>query len=78
MAASSDIQAAEADGRIPDGVSLQYLAESRDGPAIAGILFMVCFTGIVLMARLSAGALVLKRIRVDDGFAVATMVRVSG
>lgn len=43
MAIPDDILAANAAGRIPSGVTLEYLAESRDSSAIAGIIFMICY-----------------------------------
>ena len=72
-----DILAADAAGRIPSGVSLQYLAESRDRSAIVGIIFMVCFTGLLMIVRLYARVFIVKKIGLDDALAVLTMVRSS-
>lgn len=77
MTIPDDILAANAAGRIPSGVSLEYLAGSRDKSAIAGIIFMVCFTGLLMIVRLFARAFIVKKIGLDDALAVVTLVRSS-
>lgn len=77
MAIPDDILAADAAGRIPNGVSLEYLAESRDSSAIVGIIFMICFTGLLMILRLYARAFIVKKIGLDDALAVLTLVRSS-
>ena len=74
MTIPSDILAAEAAGRIPSDVSLEYLAQSRDHSAIVGILFLVCLTGIVMIVRLYARFFIVKRLGFDDALAILTMV----
>jgi hypothetical protein len=74
MTIPEDILAANATGRIPDGVSLSYLAESRDHSAIVGILFMVCFAGLVVLVRLYARLFLVKKLGLDDALAVLTLV----
>lgn len=74
MTIPADILAANATGSIPDGVSLSYLAQSRDHSAIAGILFMVCFTGVLMVLRLYARAFLVKKIGFDDLLAIVTLV----
>lgn len=74
MTIPSDILAADAAGRIPSDVSLEFLAQSRDKPAIAGIIFMVCFTGLIMIVRLYARLFVVKKIGLDDALAILTMV----
>ncbi|EPS32302.1 hypothetical protein POX_d05535 [Penicillium oxalicum] len=74
MSIPKDILAAEAAGRIPDGIPLEYLAQSRDYPAIVGILIVVCLSAIILLLRLYARGFLVKRLGLDDWLAVATMV----
>jgi hypothetical protein len=74
MTIPSDILAADAAGRIPSGVSLEYLAESRDKSAIVGIVFMICFTGLLMIVRLYARAFIVKKIGLDDALAIVTLV----
>lgn len=75
MAIPADISAAFAAGRIPDHVSLSYLAESRDHSAIVGIMFMVCLTGFLMIIRLYARMFLVKKVGLDDALAILTMVR---
>lgn len=74
MAIPADIVAARAAGRVPDGVSLEYLAQSRDHSAIVGIIFMVCLTGIVMVLRLYARAFLVKEIGLDDSLSILATV----
>ncbi|KAF7717524.1 Uncharacterized protein PECH_005452 [Penicillium ucsense] len=74
MTIPKDILAAKAAGRIPDGVSLEYLAQSRDHPAIVGILFVACFAAFILLLRLYARTFLVKRLGLDDWLAVLTMI----
>ncbi|KAG0157703.1 hypothetical protein PDIDSM_4888 [Penicillium digitatum] len=74
MTIPEDILAADAAGRIPSGVSLEYLAESRDKSAIVGIIFLICFTGLLMIVRLYARAFIVKKIGLDDALAVLTMM----
>jgi hypothetical protein len=75
MGIPDDILLANAAGRIPSGVSLEYLAESRDRPALVAILFLVCFTGVIMIVRLYARIWLVKRLGLDDILAILTMVR---
>ncbi|KAF7595632.1 hypothetical protein BBP40_005380 [Aspergillus hancockii] len=74
MGIPDDILLADAAGRIPSGVSLEFLAESRDRPAIVAILFLVCFTGVIMMVRLYARIWLVKKLGLDDILAILTMV----
>ncbi|KAJ5587593.1 uncharacterized protein N7459_003358 [Penicillium hispanicum] len=74
MAIPANILAAEAAGKIPDNVSLAYLAQSRDHSAIAGILFMICFTGLLMIVRLYARAFLVKKVGLDDALAILTLI----
>jgi hypothetical protein len=74
MTIPEDILVANAAGRIPDGITLSYLAETRDRPAIVGIIFMVCFAGLLMLVRLYARLVLVKKLGLDDALAVLTMV----
>lgn len=74
MTIPADISAADAAGRIPENVSLSYLAETRDRSAIVGILFMVCFTGVLMILRLYARLFLVKKVGLDDALAILTLV----
>lgn len=74
MAIPADISAADAAGRVPGNVSLSYLAETRDRSAIVGILFMVCFTGVLMILRLYARLFLVKKVGLDDALAILTLV----
>ncbi|KAA8650247.1 hypothetical protein EYZ11_003838 [Aspergillus tanneri] len=74
MAIPNDILVADAEGRIPAGVSLEYLAESRDPPAKVAIIFLICLAGLVMIVRLYARAFLVKKIGMDDILAVLTML----
>ncbi|KAJ5152126.1 hypothetical protein N7492_010421 [Penicillium capsulatum] len=74
MAIPADIAAASAAGRVPDNVSLSYLAETRDHSAIVGIVFMVCLTGLLMIVRLYARIFLVKKVGLDDALAILTMI----
>ncbi|GES63824.1 hypothetical protein ATEIFO6365_0007051100 [Aspergillus terreus] len=73
MAIPADILVANATGRIPESITLSYLAESRDHSAIVGIIFMVCFAGLLMLLRLYARLFLVKKLGLDDALAVLTM-----
>lgn len=74
MTIPADILAANAAGRIPKGISLSYLAQSRDHSAIVGIIFLACLTGLTMGLRLYARLFLVKRMGLDDALAVLTLV----
>ena len=74
MTIPSDILAADAAGRIPKDVTLEFLAQSRDKAAIVGIVFMVCFTGLLMIVRLYARLFIVKKLGLDDALAILTLV----
>ncbi|RAL13924.1 uncharacterized protein BO97DRAFT_332864, partial [Aspergillus homomorphus CBS 101889] len=71
---SAAIEAADAAGRIPAGVSLEYLAQSRDRPAKIAILFGCALTAVIVAARCYARIFFLKRFGMDDALAVFTLM----
>lgn len=74
MAIPDDILLADAAGTIPPGMSLEYLAESRDRPALVAIIFLVCFTGAIMIVRLYARIWLVKKLGLDDALAILTML----
>ncbi|RAH48717.1 uncharacterized protein BO95DRAFT_450962 [Aspergillus brunneoviolaceus CBS 621.78] len=68
------IEAADAAGRIPAGISLEYLAQSRDRPAKIAIIFVCALTTLVVIARCYARIFFLKRFGMDDSLAVFTLL----
>ncbi|KAE8152162.1 hypothetical protein BDV25DRAFT_151434 [Aspergillus avenaceus] len=74
MGIPDDILLADAAGRIPAGISLDYLAQSRDRPAIVAIVFLVCFTGTLMAVRLYARIWLVKKLGLDDALAILTMM----
>lgn len=71
----SKVTEAFADGRVPEGITADYLNESKDGAAIAGIIFVTVFASIVVITRLLSRAVVLRRIGLDDYLTLASWVR---
>ncbi|KAM0247813.1 hypothetical protein ACHAP5_003821 [Fusarium lateritium] len=55
-----------ADGRVPKEITADYLNETKDAPAIAGIIFVTCLTSIVVLGRLASRALLIRRFGFDD------------
>ncbi|KAF7552645.1 hypothetical protein G7Z17_g4160 [Cylindrodendrum hubeiense] len=54
------------DGRVPDDVTAAFLSESKDAPAIAGIIFVTVLTSIVVLGRLGSRAFLIRRFGIDD------------
>lgn len=70
----ADIQAADAAGQIPSGISLEYLAEAYDKQVIIGIIVLVVVSFVVLVLRCFARVVLLKRTGIDDLLMVLAMV----
>lgn len=67
-----DVVQAYAAGRVPQNISYitpEYLSESRDGPAIAGILAIYIITTILLVCRFASRIFIVKSFGLDDGIA---------
>lgn len=71
----SDVDEAIAAGRVPAGITAAYLKESKDQPAIAGIIFVTVLTFIVVVGRLLSRAFIVRRFGFDDGLALVSLVR---
>ncbi|KAJ6438762.1 proteinrelated to integral membrane protein pth11 [Purpureocillium lavendulum] len=70
----SDVDEAIAAGRVPAGITAAYLKESKDQPAIAGIIFVTALTFVVVVARLLSRAFIVRRFGFDDGLALVSML----
>ena len=75
----SDHKVAEAiaDNRVPSGISADYLNETKDAPAIAGIIFVTVFSTIIVIARLASRAFITRRVGLDDYLTILSWVRLS-
>ncbi|KAK7420933.1 hypothetical protein QQX98_002497 [Neonectria punicea] len=64
----SDPKVAEAiaDGRVPDTVTAEFLNQTKDAPAIAGIIFVTILTSIIVLGRLASRAFLIRRFGIDD------------
>ncbi|KAG9249758.1 uncharacterized protein F5Z01DRAFT_668290 [Emericellopsis atlantica] len=63
-----------ADGRVPPGITAQYLNQSKDASAIVGIIFVTIFASCVVAVRLFSRAFLLHRFGLDDCLTVASWV----
>ncbi|KAJ9614132.1 hypothetical protein H2200_002268 [Cladophialophora chaetospira] len=66
----SDVDAAIAAGRVPDGITAEYLKQSRDGPAIGAIVFLCILTALVVLSRCASRLFLVKSFGVDDALAL--------
>jgi fucose permease len=63
-----------ADGKVPKGITADYLNETKDTPAIAGIIFVTCLTSIIVLGRLASRALLIRRFGFDDALTLLSWV----
>lgn len=70
----SRIQQAIADGKVPPGITAEFLGESRDRPSIIGIVFVTALTFLVVVTRLISRSLIVQRVGIDDMLAAASLV----
>ena len=70
----SDVNAAIATGRVPEGVSANYLKQSRDGSAIGAITFVCVLTVVVVVSRCASRLFIVKFFGIDDALALAGLV----
>lgn len=71
----ADVDTAITDGRVPDGITAEYLKESRDKASIGGLIFVAVLTFLVVTARLFARGVLARRFGLDDGLAFVSLVR---
>jgi hypothetical protein len=72
----SDVDVAIAQGRVPSGVSREILLESKDRPAIVGILIVTVLTSLFVCGRVASRALLVRRFGYDDALAAMSWVSV--
>lgn len=70
----SRIQQAIANGTVPDGITAEYLSESRDRPSIVGIIFVTALTFVVVCTRLISRSCIVRRVGIDDALAAFSLV----
>ncbi|PHH91759.1 hypothetical protein CDD83_10403 [Cordyceps sp. RAO-2017] len=62
-------------GRVPEDITADFLLQSRDRPAIVGIIVVTSLTFFVVICRMLSRTLILKRFGLDDSLALASLVR---
>ncbi|TQV94124.1 integral membrane protein pth11 [Cordyceps javanica] len=67
------VAAAIASGKIPEGITEEFLNESKNQPAIIAIVVVTVLTSLVVLCRLASRAFVIKRIGIDDGLALGSL-----
>ncbi|KAM6480687.1 hypothetical protein HDV62DRAFT_102244 [Trichoderma sp. SZMC 28011] len=67
------ITQAIANGTVPDGITAEYLSESRDGPSIIGIVFVTALTFVVVCTRLISRSCIVRRVGIDDALATLSL-----
>ncbi|KAF5022894.1 hypothetical protein F66182_5054 [Fusarium sp. NRRL 66182] len=60
------VDQAVAEGRVPDGITAEYLNETKDTPAIVGIILVTALTSIVVLGRLVSRGFLIRRFGLDD------------
>lgn len=63
-----------ASGKVPEGITEAFLNESKDQPAIVAIVIVAVLTSCVVICRLVSRVFVVKRVGVDDGLALGSLV----
>ncbi|PWY74285.1 hypothetical protein BO70DRAFT_319401, partial [Aspergillus heteromorphus CBS 117.55] len=71
---STAIETAAAEGRIPAGITLEYLAQSRDQPAKIAIFCVSALATVIVIARCYARLFIVKKFGWDDALAVLTVL----
>ncbi|KAH0335792.1 hypothetical protein KCU81_g8859, partial [Aureobasidium melanogenum] len=74
---AADVAQAYADGRVPTNISYitpDYLSQSRDGPAISGILAIYIITTVLLICRFTSRIFIVKSFGLDDSIAAFSWV----
>ncbi len=73
MAVEPGITNAFASGKVPDHITIEYLMQNRDAPAIAALIFLAVLTGIVVGARCFSRLLIVKSFGLDDILALFSL-----
>lgn len=66
----ADVAAAFAQGRVPSGLTADYLDQSRDKAAIIAIIVITILVSIVLLLRSISRIFLVKSFGLDDGLAL--------
>jgi hypothetical protein len=77
MAVEPAITVAIQSGNVPPEITVGYLMENRDPPAVVAIIFVAVLTFLVVTARCSSRYFIVKRFGLDDGLAFLSVVRTS-
>ncbi|CRK42362.1 hypothetical protein BN1723_000773 [Verticillium longisporum] len=62
------------DGRVPEGITKDFLNESRDGSAIAAIAFIFAASSIIVIIRLLSRGFMVKLLGFDDALAALSLL----
>lgn len=71
----ADVLKAFEDGRIPEGISLEYLAENRDYGPLVAMIFVGVLTTIIVLLRTYARLFLVRKFGMDDLMALVALVR---
>lgn len=65
------------DGRVTEeGITPEFLAESKDQPAIIAIIFVTALTFLIVCGRLLSRIFIVKRFGIDDALALSGLVSI--
>ncbi|KAK2590461.1 hypothetical protein QQS21_011862 [Conoideocrella luteorostrata] len=73
MDMTTDVDQAIAAGRVSEPLSREFLLESKDRPAIAGILFVTILTSVIVFGRVLSRTFIVRRFGYDDALAVVSL-----
>ncbi|PFH59272.1 hypothetical protein XA68_12612 [Ophiocordyceps unilateralis] len=68
------IEEAIASGQVPSNITAAYLGRNRDSEGIGGIVLVTLLVIAVVVSRLLSRALVVKRLGLDDGLALTSLI----
>ncbi|KAF4449596.1 hypothetical protein F53441_7163 [Fusarium austroafricanum] len=63
-----------ADGKVPKGITAAYLNETKDPPAIVGIILVTALTSIIVLGRCASRSLLIRRFGLDDSLALVSWI----
>ncbi|RDA84112.1 hypothetical protein CP532_1485 [Ophiocordyceps camponoti-leonardi (nom. inval.)] len=63
-----------ASGKVPANITAEYLGRSKDSEGIGGIVFVTLLVIVVVVSRLFSRAWVVKRLGLDDGLALISLI----
>ncbi|RCI16872.1 hypothetical protein L249_2045 [Ophiocordyceps polyrhachis-furcata BCC 54312] len=68
------IEEAIATGKVPQHITAEYLGRSKDSEGVGWIVFITLLVNVVVISRLSSRAWVVKRLGLDDGLALISLI----